>query len=168
MQIELTDEQIRNAFCSIVEEELPDAVRVAVRTHADHIIKEAVRERIKPVVDGMLASEQFVSGRWDDQKTPLDIMIKRAVSAYLDERVYLYSKTDDRPSVRFTRSSSQHGSDGPTRLEAFLRFTIEQFCDAHLANKLEATAKAFLDERGGIEVVAREQMAQLLKEKFKL
>lgn len=164
MKVELTDEQLSSAVRTIVDEEMPEAVREIVRRRADSIIKERVDARIGAVVDEMLANEQFVSPRPFANVT-LDLLVKRAVSAYLDEPVYLYSKTDDRPSVRFTRCSS---GSGPARLEAFLHFVIEKFCDEHLAAKLEATAKQYLEARGGIEKVAREQMAQLLKEKFKL
>jgi hypothetical protein len=112
----------------------------------------------------MLANGQFVTGRWDDQKTPLDELIRRAVRSYLDQRVYEYSRTSDKPSERFHGTSSS----GPTRLEAFLGFTVERFCDEHLTAKLQATAESFITGRGGIEKIAREQMAKLLKDKFKL
>lgn len=166
MKIELTNEQILDAVRAIVDEEIPEAVRDAVLTHSKTVIKERVTARIGPVLDEMLASEQFVIGRWDDQKTPLDQLIKNAVRSYLDERVYLYSASDDRPSVRFSRTSSNNSE--PTRLQAYLLFTVERFCDEHLATKMESTVASFLTERGGIDQVAREQMAKLLYEKFKL
>jgi hypothetical protein len=166
MNVNLSEDEIRDAVRAVVDEEMPDAVRVAVLSHAGTLIKDAVAARIGPVIDEMLSNEQFVTGRYDDVKTPLDRLVKGAVSKYLDERVFLYSKTDDRPSVRFSASAGNSGQ--PTRLEAFLRFTVERFCDEHLATKLEPTVKAFIEQRGGIESVAREQMAALLKEKFKL
>lgn len=164
ISVELTEEQIHEAVRGIVDEEMPDAVRAAVMAHADAVIRERVAARIGPVVDEMLANEQFVTGRRDDQKTPLDRLIKQAVSSYLDERVFLYSRDDVRPSVRLSHTSS----NGPTRLEAFLRFSIERFCDEYLIEKLAPTVASFIEQRGGIEQVAREQMAALLKEKFKL
>lgn len=167
INFELEEDAVLNAVRSVVDEEMPEAVRDAVREHAATMIKERVDERIGCVLDEMLAAEQFVTGHWD-QNAPLDQMIKNAVRSYLDERVYLYSYTNDRPSVRFTRNSYQGDNSAPTRLEAFLRFSIERFCDEHLAAKLESTVKEFLDQRGGVEQVAREQMARLLKEKFKL
>lgn len=166
INFELTEDEIRGAVQSIVEEEMPDAVRSAVLTHANTLIKDAVAARIGPVIDEMLSSEQFVTGRWDDHKTPLDQLVKGAVRSYLDERVFLYSSADDRPSVRLQRTASN--SSEPTRLEAFLRFSIERFCDEHLTAKLEPTVKSFLEQRGGIEQVAREQMAELLRLKFKI
>jgi hypothetical protein len=98
LSVRLTEDQIRRAVQNIVEEEMPDAVRSAIRSHADTVIKEAVRARIGPVVDAMLASEQFVTGRWDDHKTPLDTLVKRAVSNYLDERVSVFQ--NQRSSIR--------------------------------------------------------------------
>ena len=166
MNIALTDEQILDAVRAVVESEMPEAVRDAVLTHAATVIKEAVAERIKPVVEKTLTTDQFVYGRCDGARS-LDDMVKGAIKNYLDERVYLYSEKSDVPSVRLAKASYDQRS-GITRLEGFLRFTIEQFCDEYLIQKLEATAKAFLDERGGIEAVCREQMAALLKEKFKL
>lgn len=167
INFELEEDAVLNAVRTVVDEEMPEAVRDAVRERADAIIKERVDARIGAVVDEMLANERFVTGHWDQTAT-LDQVVKRAVSSYLDERVYLYSHTSDRPSVRFTRNSYQGDNSSPTRLEAFLRFSIERFCDEHLAAKLESTAKVFIEQRDGIEQVAREQMAQLLKEKFKL
>lgn len=166
MKIELTDEQLNSAVRTIVDEEMPEAVREIVRRRADSIIKERVDARLGTVVDDMMASEQFVYGRAQGGRS-LDDLVRGVVKTYLDERVYLYSTNDDRPSVRFAKASyDQH--TGPTRLEEFVRFTVERFCDEHLANKMEATVRAFVEQRGGIEQVAREQMAQLLKEKFKL
>lgn len=167
MKVELTDDQIADAVRSIVDEEMPEAVRDAVRKHADTVIKERVGERIGAVADEMLASEQFVIGRSYGGQQPLDHHVRGAIKTYLDERVYLYSETSDLPSVRLARASYNQNS-GTTRLEGFLRFSIERFCDEHLAAKLESTVKEFLEQRGGIEQVAREQMAALLKEKFKL
>jgi hypothetical protein len=165
MKVELTDEQIREAVRSVVDEEMPEAVRDAVQAHANTVIKERVDERIGIVVDDMLRNEQFVVARWNG-KGNLDEMLKGAVRSYLDERVYLYSKTSDLPSVRFARSSSY--SSEPTRLEAFMRYTVEKFCDEHLAEKMAGTVDEFLQKRGGIEAVARQEMATLLREKFKL
>jgi hypothetical protein len=165
MKVELTEEQIRDAVRSVVDEEMPEAVRDAVQVHANTIIKEAVDERIGRVVDEMLLNEQFVVGRTHGHAS-LDGLVKSAVRSYLDERVYLYSDTNSLPSVRFARSSSQHSE--PTRLEAFLRYTVEKFCDEHLAEKLSGTVADFLQKRGGIEAIARLEMAKLLKEKFKL
>jgi hypothetical protein len=166
MKVELTDEQLDYAVQRIVDEEMPEAVREIVRKRADVIIKERIDVRLGAVVDDLLANEQFVYGRAQGGRS-LDDLIRGVVKTYLDERVYLYSATDDRPSVRFAKASyDQHA--GPTRLEEFVRFTVERFCDDHLANKMESTVKTFVEQRGGIEQVAREQMAQLLKEKFKL
>jgi hypothetical protein len=166
MNIALTDEQVLDAVRAVVDEEMPEAVRDAVLTHANTVIKEAVYERIRPVVERVLTTDQFVYGRIDAARS-LDDMVRGAIKSYLDERVYLYSETSDVPSVRLAKASYDQRS-GITRLEGFLRFSIERFCDEYLNQKLEATAKAFLDERGGIEQVAKEQMAALLKEKFKL
>ena len=165
MRVELTDEQLSSAVRAIVDEEMPEAVRDAVQVHANTLIKERVDARIGVVVDEMLRNEQFVVSRRQGN-AKLDETIKGAVRAYLDERVYLYSKTSDLPSVRFARSSSY--SSEPTRLEAFMRYTVEKFCDEHLAEKMAATVNDFLQRRGGIEAVARQEMAILLREKFKL
>jgi hypothetical protein len=166
MRVELTDEQLSSAVRTIVDEEMPEAVREIVRKRANDIIKERVDVRLGAVIDEMMASEQFVYGRAQGGRS-LDDLVRGVVKTYLDERVYLYSKTDDRPSVRFAKASyDQH--TGPTRLEEFVRFTVERFCDEHLASKMEPTVKTFVEQRGGIEQVAREQMAALLKERFKL
>ena len=166
MKVELTDEQLSSAVRTIVDEEMPEAVREIVRKRANDIIKERVDARLGAVVDEMLASEKFVSARAGGDSVTVDTMMSRAVRTYFDERVYLYSDKDDRPSVRFSRTSSDNSM--PTRLEAFLRFSIERFCDEHLATRLKPIVSTFLEQKGGIEQVAREQMAQLLKEKFKL
>lgn len=166
VNIELTDDQIRDAVRTIIDEELPEAVRDEVRQRADTIIKERVSDRIGVVIDELMANEQFVYGRAQGGRS-LDDLIRGVVKTYLDERVYLYTATDDRPSVRFAKASyDQH--TGPTRLEEFVRFVVERFFDEHLAAKMESTVRAFVEQRGGIEQVAREQMAALLKEKFKL
>lgn len=125
-----------------------------------------MRERIAPVIDKMLAEEKFVySGSFSDDRT-IDDVVRGSVKCYLDERVFLYSKTSDAPSERLRQTSG--GSGSPTRLEAFLRFSIERYCDDHLREKLTPVITEFLKERGGVESVAREQMAALLREKFKL
>lgn len=166
VNIELTDDQIRDAVRTVVDEELPEAVRDQVRAYANAVIKDRVNDRIGAVVDELLANEQFVYGRASGGRS-LDDLVRGVVKTYLDERVYLYTATDDRPSVRFAKASyDQH--TGPTRLEEFTRFVVERFFDEHLAAKMESTVRAFVEQRGGIEQVAREQMAQLLKEKFKL
>lgn len=165
IKIEVTEDQIRDAVRVVVDEEMPEAVRDEVRKHGDSLIRERVDERIGAVVDEMLRNEKFVVSRWDGKAT-LEESIKGAVRSYLDERVYLYSKTSDLPSVRFARSSSY--SSEPTRLEAFVRYTVEKFCDEHLAEKMSATVASFLQQRGGIEAVARQEMAALLRQKFKL
>lgn len=166
MKIELTDEQLYSAVRTVVDEEMPEAVRDEVRKRADTIIKERVSDRIGAVIDEMMASEQFVYGRAQGGRS-LDDLVRGVVKTYLDERVYLYTATDDRPSVRFAKASYDQHS-GPTRLEEFVRFVVERFFDEHLANKMESTVRSFVEQRGGIEEVAREQMAKLLKEKFKL
>jgi len=165
MDINVSEESIKDAVRAVVEEEMPEAVRHAVLSHAKTVIKEAVDRRVGPVVEDLLANEQFVVGRYE-HNAPLDSLVRGAIKTYLDERVYLYSDKDDRPSVRFNRTT--HNNSSPTRLEAFLRFSIERFCDEHLAAKLEPIVAEFINQRGGIEQVAREQMAALLKEKFKL
>ena len=166
MKIEISQGAINEAVRAIVDEDLPGAVRGAIETEAQLLIDSKVRERIGPVIDAALASGQFVTGRYTDSTTPLDVLVKSVVVRYLDERVYLYAKTSDKPSIRLARSTPN--SSEPTRLEAFLRFTVERFCDEYLIQKLESTVSKFLDKRGGMEAVARQQMAQLLKEKFKL
>lgn len=166
MKVELTDEQIYSAVRTVVDEEMPEAVRDEVRERADAVIKERVDARIGAVIDEMMASEQFVYG-WAEGGRSLDDLVRGVVKTYLDERVYLYTATDDRPSVRFAKASyDQHA--GPTRLEEFVRFVVERFFDEHLAIKMESTVRSFVEQRGGIEEVAHQQMAKLLKEKFKL
>lgn len=165
ISIEVTDDQIRDAARAIVEEEMPEAIRDEVRRLAGDVIKQRVNERIGAVVDDMLANEQFVTSRWERER-PLDEAVKGAVRSYLDERVYVYSATEDLPSKRFAQSCSQSG--GPTRLGAYLQYSIERYCDEHLKDKLTPVVLDFLTERGGIEKVAREEMARLLREKFKI
>lgn len=166
INFELEEDAVLNAVRTVVDEEMPEAVRDAVREYAGAMIKERVDNRIGAVLDEMLANEQFVHGR-SQTSQPLDGLVRGAIKSYLDERVYLYSETSDLPSVRLAKASFNQNS-GMTRLEGFLRFSIERFCDEYLVAKLGSTVKEFLEQRGGIEQVAREQMAQLLKEKFKL
>lgn len=165
IKIVVTDEQIYDAVRAVVEEEMPDAVRGAVRAQADTVIRQMVRERLAPLVEEVLTSDEVVTTHSGGFKFTLNDLVKRTVRSYLDERVYLYSKDKDLPSERFVGTSSSHG---PSRLQAFLGYVVERFCDEHLADKLAPVVAEFIEQKGGIEQVAREQMAALLKKRFSL
>lgn len=169
--VEYTPEEVMEQLREVIREEMTESVRVLMHERVRDLVDAAIKEQLGPLVIGALNSETFTlrygSGLYGGTTgQAIDGIVKRQVIEYLDERVYHYTSRSETASERVHRSTSQNS--GPTRLECFLRFAIERFVDQHAVDKMTPIAAEFIKERGGIEAVAKQQMAELLRAKFGL
>lgn len=168
--IEYTDEEILYELQNVIREFFGEKIESIIESKATEIIDDQLNKRLIPIIDKFLNGGKFENhygwnNDWSEKKK-VDDIVEKKVTKYLDERVYCYSNSSDKPSERYHASS---GTDGyPSRLEAFLEYSIAKYIDKNISEKMEGIVREFVQERGDIKKVAKEQMQQLLREKFKL
>jgi hypothetical protein len=169
--IEFTDSEILYELREVIKELFENKIESLIDDKANKIIEEEVENKLHPIIEKSLNNEKFIEHHgWRNDYTgekTIDEIVKQVVSNYLNDRVYLYSRTSDTPSERYAKTSSSN-TDNPTRLEMFLIYCIERYIDKNIADKMENITKSFIEQRGDILKVAKEQMQELLRKKFGL
>lgn len=168
INLEIDKEDLNYELRNLVEEIAADEIEKLVKTHAEQMVKEEVKRIISPIVDSYLESADV--GREYSyhsdvvSRRNVDEYIKTIIIRYLDEPVYLYSRSSSKLSERYNKSSEKSEA---TRSERWVNEKAREFVDKELFVKLENR----IDEVVKSLVPSEEKINEIIKnelhEKFK-
>jgi hypothetical protein len=169
--VEFTDYELLETLKESIKDIFEDRIQELINTESLRIIKEEVGKKLKPLIDETIETHKFLEHHgwmndYEGEETISD-MVKKEVKKYLDEKVYLYSKTDETLSGRYAKDSNPSSRD-PSRLESYVRFVIAKYFDENTLDIITPIVEEFLKDRENLEKLAKEEMSALLKNKFNL
>ncbi|PAD84975.1 hypothetical protein CHH57_02025 [Niallia circulans] len=138
INLEIDKEDLNYELRSLVEEIAADEIRKLVKAHAEQMVKEEVKKIIAPIVDSFLETAEV--GREYSyhsnavSRRNVDEYVKTIIIRYLDEPVYLYSRSSSKLSERYNKSSEKSEA---TRSERWVNEKAREFVDKELFVKLE-------------------------------
>lgn len=135
-----------------------------VKETAQKLVKEEVKRIVAPIVDSYLETAQV--GRehisYHDKgpsRRDADKYIRSVIMSYLDEPVYLYSKTSEKLSERYAISSS---SGNKTRAELWVIEKAKSILEAEVFEKINLIAKRVLPNEERIQEIIKAELKKMV------
>lgn len=169
MQVEIDSEEISYYLKSVIQDIASKEIKQMVKSHAEEMVKEEVKRIISPIVDSyletaMVGREHLSYHDTDVSRRNIDDYIAAIMKRYLDEPVYLYSKSSSELSKRYNKDSHNHGSR--TRADYWVIEKVKQFADTELYGKIEKNIESVIASVIPNEDKIREMIKEEIKNKF--
>lgn len=168
INLEIDKEDLNYELKELVAEIASSEITRLVRETAKKMVEEEVKRIIAPIVDkfleNALVGREFNYHEGNISRRGVDEYVAIVLKQYLDEPVYLYSKSSNELSKRYMPSSP--GGEKKTRAEQWVIEKARQYADtelfAILDARLQEVAKQIIPSEERIQEIIRAEMKRLI------
>lgn len=161
ISLELTKEDLEYEVQNLISEIAKNEIKNIVRSKADQMIEEELKDKISPIVEAYLENAKI---KYDSRDRNIDTYISGIIKDYLDEKVYVYSKSSDKLSEVYKKSSDNSGKS--TRASMWVTKKAIESVDTYfyeeIQNLVEEKVKQIAPTKEEIEEIIKRE----IKERF--